>query len=336
MRVLVVGAGFSGATIARELAEAGNQITVIDQRSHIGGNAYDYLNEHGIRVHKYGPHLFHTNNEKVYKWLSQFTEFTPYKHKVKAILDDGRYATLPPNLDTKEMVGEDNIVDIFYRPYTKKMWGMEIEDLDPSILKRVKIRDDHNEYYFPNDEFQCIPKNGYTSVFKNILDHKNITVKLNTSFDKSMEHEYDHTFNSMPIDQYFDFCHGELPYRSIKFWHENIPTPKLLPTTTVNFTHDGPYTRMTEWKNIPCHGANDKWTTITYEEPCDYRDNDMERYYPVKDVDGKNRKIYEKYKEMAHDNITFIGRCGMYVYIDMHQAISSALATAREFLEDSR
>lgn len=336
MRVLVVGAGFSGATIARELAEADYQVTVIDQRPHIGGNAYDYLNEHGIRVHKYGPHLFHTNNEKVYKWLSQFTAWTPYKHKVKAILNDGRYATLPPNLDTKEIVGEDKIVDIFYRPYTKKMWNMEIEDLDPSILKRVKIRDDHNEYYFPNDEFQCIPKNGYTAVFENILDHKNITVKLDTPFDHSMENDYCHTFNSMPIDQYFDFCHGELPYRSIKFWHENIPIPKLLPTATVNFTHDGPYTRMTEWKNIPCHGTNDRWTTVTYEEPCDYRDNDMERYYPVKDVDGENRKIYEKYKEMAHDNITFIGRCGMYVYIDMHQAISSALATVREYLKDRR
>jgi UDP-galactopyranose mutase len=330
--ILIVGAGFSGAVIARELAEVGHIVTVIDKRDHIGGNAYDFENEYGIRVHKYGPHLFHTNNKDVVDWLSKFTEWLPYKHKVKAILNDGRYVTLPVNKETKEIVGEENVVDIFIRPYTKKMWDKDIEELDPTILQRVPIRDDYNEYYFPNDEYQLMPKDGYTKIFERIFDHENINVNVNTNFDKSIENEYDFIFNSMPIDQYFDFCHGELPYRSIKFHHVNIPAPKLLPTATVNFTHDGPYTRMTEWKNIPGHGINNCMTTITYEEPCDYTDNNMERYYPVKDLENKNRDIYRMYREMVPKNMEFIGRTGLYAYLDMHMAIASSLATSKRFI----
>lgn len=333
MTILVVGAGFSGAVIARELAEAGQSVYVIDKRSHVAGNAHDQINPHGIRVHTYGPHLFHTNNKDVYEYLSRFTEWIPYKHKVKALLEDGRYVTLPVNKETAEIVGKDKIVDTFFRPYTKKMWGMEIEDLDPSILQRVPIRDDDNEYYFPNDEYQAIPHMGYCSLIWNILNHKNISVRLNTPFNKPLENFYDHVFNSMPIDEYYDFCYGELPYRSIKFHHVHLPAPKLLPTATVNFTHAGPHTRMTEWKNIPHHGENDEMTTITYEEPCDYKDNNLERYYPVKDASGQNREIYKKYAAIPNEKVTFIGRCGMYVYIDMHQAVASALATAKQFLK---
>jgi UDP-galactopyranose mutase len=333
-KILVVGAGFSGAVIARELAEAGHKVDVIDVRDHVAGNAYDYNTPYGIRIHKYGPHLFHTNNKKVYDYLGKFTEWIPYKHKVKAILNDGNYVTLPVNRATKDIVGEDKIVDTFIRPYTKKMWGMEIEELDPSIINRVPIRDDFNEYYFPDDEYQAMPRDGYTQLIKNMLDWDGITVRLGLKFEKSMEQHYDHIFNSMPIDAYYDYCHGELPYRSIKFHHVTLPVPKLLPTATVNFTHDGPYTRMTEWKNIPCHGHNDKYTVLTYEEPCDYRTNDMERYYPVKDVSGTNREIYKLYAEIKHPKMTFIGRCGMYVYIDMHQAVASALSIAHKYLRE--
>ena len=336
--ILVVGAGFSGAIIARELAEAGNNITLIDERNHIGGNAYDYLNEYGIRVHKYGPHLFHTNNEKVFNYISKYTECVDYKHKVKAQLSDGNFVTLPVNKETKNIVGENNIIDTFIRPYTKKMWGLDIEELSPDIINRVPVRDDYNEYYFPDDKYQAIPKNGYTKIFENLLNHKSIEVKLNTKFDKSMLSDFFHVFNSMPIDVYYDFMFGELPYRSIKFHTVHIPSPKIFPLTQTNFTHNGPYTRITEWKNIPCHGENDQMTTLTFEEPCDYKDNNMERYYPVKDIDGKNRDIYKKYAAYNKNNdpnITFIGRCGMYVYIDMHQAISSALATARSYLKNN-
>lgn len=334
MRILVVGAGFSGAVVARECASAGHLVKVIDKRNHIGGNAYDYIDENGIRIHKYGPHLFHTNNEKVVQWLSQFTEWVPYQHKVKAQLNDGTYVTLPVNKETKEIVGEENVLDIFFRPYTKKMWGKSLDELDPSIINRVPIRDDDNELYFPNDEYQMMPKNGYTEIFKNILNHSNIEVECNVEFHQSMEEEYDYVFNSMPIDMYFNYDYGELPYRSIKFHNVVLQQPKVLPTATVNFTHDGPYTRVTEWKNIPAHGENDYTTVLTYEEPCDYKDNDYERYYPVKDIEGTNRETYKKYKERVNeDKMTFIGRCGMYVYVDMHQAISSALATARRFLD---
>lgn len=334
MRILVVGAGFSGAVVARECAAAGHLVKVIDKRDHIGGNAYDYIDDNGIRIHKYGPHLFHTNNEKVVQWLSQFTEWVPYQHKVKAQLNDGTYVTLPVNKETKEIVGEENVLDIFFRPYTKKMWGKSLDELDPSIINRVPIRDDDNELYFPNDEYQMMPKNGYTEIFKNILNHSNIEVECNVEFHQSMEEEYDYVFNSMPIDMYFNYDYGELPYRSIKFHNVVLQQPRVLPTATVNFTHDGPYTRVTEWKNIPAHGENDYTTVLTYEEPCDYKDNDFERYYPVKDIEGTNRETYKKYKERVNeDKMTFIGRCGMYVYVDMHQAISSALATARRFLD---
>ena len=333
MSFLVVGAGFAGAVIAHELANDGHQVTVIDERDHIGGNAYDYTNEHGIRIHKYGPHIFHTSNETVYNWVTQFGEWIEYKHKVKAQLSNGEYVTLPVNKLTKEAVGEENILDIFYRPYTKKMWDKEIEELDPNILKRVAVRDDDNEYYFPKDIYQIMPKDGYTKVFEKILDHQNIVVKLNTPFHKDMESDYQHVFNSMPIDVYYDYRFGELPYRSLKFHNVNLPMVRALPASVVNFTNNSPYTRIAEWKNFPEHGSNDKWTTLTYEEPCDYIDNDYQRYYPVKDIDGINQTIYKTYKEIENTKVTFIGRCGMYVYIDMHQAVMSSLAIVKRFKE---
>ena len=332
MKILVVGAGLSGATIARECAEAGHDVKVIDARDHVAGNAYDYVNEHGIRVHQYGQHLFHTNNKSVFDYLSKFTKWVDYKHKVKALLEDGRYATLPVNRETKDMVGEENVLDIFFRPYTKKMWGVELDDLNPEIINRAPIRDDDNELYFPNDEYQAMPEEGYTKIVKNMLHHHNILVYLNTDYSHRMNSEYDHVFNSMPIDQYYSFKHGKLPYRSIRFETVTVPMGSALPVTTVNFTHDGPKTRVTEWQKIPAHGTNKYNTTLTFEEPCDYADNDYERYYPVKDADGKNRELYEKYKNEESENVTFIGRCGLYAYLDMHQAVNSALATARKFL----
>jgi len=332
-KVLIVGAGFAGATVARELANDGHTVIVMDERGHIGGNAYDYTNEHGIRIHKYGPHIFHTSNKKVYDWVTQFGDWVEYKHKVKAQLADGQYVTLPVNKHTKEIVGEDNIIDTFYRPYTKKMWGKELEELDPSITKRIPIRDDDNQLYFPNAEYQVMPKYGYTEIFKEILDHKNITVQLNWTYGKDLEPLFDHVFSSMPIDVYYDYRFGELPYRSLKFYNIDLPMVRSLPTTVVNFTNDSPYTRITEWKNFPEHGSNDKLTTLTYEEPCDYRDNYYERYYPVKDINGENQRIYKTYKDIENPKVTFIGRCGMYVYIDMDQAINSSLATVTRFKE---
>ena len=324
--ILVVGAGFSGAVVARELADKGYQVHVIDKKDHVAGHAFDYTNHLGIRVHKYGPHLFHTSNQKVVDWLSRFTQWTPYQHKVKAMLADGRLVTLPVNAETKAIVGEENVLDIFFRPYTKKMWGKELEELDPSIINRVPIRNDLNELYFPNDTFQALPTHGYTRLIQNVLDHPNIQVVLNQAYQPNDSAGFVHTFNSMPIDEYFKFKYGELPYRSIKFHTVDIPSPRCFPVPSINFTHDGPYTRLTEWKNLPEHGSHPYQTTLTLEEPCDYKDNDMQRYYPVKDLSGKNQALYKKYREDTPENMTFIGRCGMYVYIDMHQAVSSAIS----------
>ena len=332
-KILVVGAGLYGATVARLLAEAGQEVEVIDKRDHIAGNAYDYINEIGVRVHKYGPHIFHTNNKRVYEWLGRFTEWIPYQHKVRAILEDGTEVVLPPNRTTADIIGEENIVDVLFRPYTKKMWGKDLEELDHSIFKRVPIRNDDNELYFPNDAYQGMPSKGYTTMVSKILDHQSIKVKLNTEFKKRMEHKFSHIFNSMPIDEYYEYRFGELPYRSIKFHHKNLPIPKVNSVPTLNFTHDGIYTRVTEWKNYPSHGENKYETTLTFEEPCDYKDNDFERYYPVKDISGENRQIYEKYQNIVNEKTTFIGRCGLYVYIDMHQAVNAAMQTASKYLE---
>jgi UDP-galactopyranose mutase len=262
----------------------------------------------------------------------------PYQHRVKAQLSDGRYVTLPVNRETKEIVGEEHVLDIFFRPYTKKMWGVELDELDPSIIKRVPIRDDYNELYFPNDPFQALPVEGYTVLVRNMLFHQNITIELDKAFSREMEADYDHIFNSMPIDQYFNFSLGELPYRSIKFHEFHLPMPLALPAPVVNFTHDGPYTRVTEWKQLTNSNNNMYMTSLTFEEPCDYRDNYQERYYPVKDVSGKNRDLYHQYVELAKENekMTFIGRCGLYVYIDIDQAIASTQATVRRFLKEQQ
>lgn len=333
MKFLVVGAGFAGAVYARELAEAGHTVDVIDSRDHVAGNAYDYVNENGIRVHKYGPHIFHTSNMKVVDWLSKFTEWVEHQHKVLAKHTDGDFYVLPPNRDTVARIGKENIVDVFFRPYTKKMWDKEIEELNPKILERVPIRDDDNELYFPNDDFQKMPVDGYTALFDRIFDHENITVKLNVLFDKSMENDYDHVFNSMPIDQYYDYEFGELPYRSIKFETFTLPERQVYKAATTNFTtYDGP-TRVTEWKNFPNHGDNHLATTLTYEYPCDYKDNNMERYYPVKDIEGVNAEIYEKYLTKDNSTVSFIGRCGTYQYLDMHQVINQSLISVRKFLD---
>lgn len=321
--ILVVGAGLAGSVVARELADNGYSVTVIDKREHIGGNCFDF-ESNGVRVHKYGPHIFHTNNGKVVEWLSNFTEWIEYKHKVKAFYDN-KFITLPPNNETKQILG-DKLFDVVYAPYTKKMWGSL--DVDKSVLDRIKVRDDLNEYYFPDCQYQYLPSNGYTKMFESILNHPNIKVKLETNFDKHMESDYNKVFSSMPIDQYYDYCYGELPYRSIKF--HNTTNHFEMPTPVVNFTDENKYTRITKWEMFPNHGSGQLYTL---EEPCDYKDNNMERYYPVKDVAGKNKVVYSAYKEIPNDKVIFIGRCGMYVYLDMDMAVATSLATIKNFIK---
>lgn len=329
MNYLVVGAGFAGATVARMLADLGHQITVIDQRDHLGGNAYDYVNQLGIRIHRYGPHLFHTSNQKVYDWLSRFTEWLPYEHHTLALLPDNSYVPWPANLNTLDRVPEDQYCETFIDPYSTKMWAQYYSQLDPEVVNRVRINRDRDNRCF-RDTYQVIPKFGYTKLFENIFDSPNITVKLSTRFDKSMEAQFDHVFNSMAIDDYYDQCYGTLPYRSIKFHHYDLPVPHVFPATTINFTNNSPYTRATEWKQIAGHGDNPYWTSITVEEPCDPVLVNNEKYYPVLTQD--NRELHQKYKSIVNDRVTFIGRCGNYVYLDMHQAISSTMSIVDKFI----
>jgi UDP-galactopyranose mutase len=332
-KILVVGCGLSGAVISRILADSGYQVKIIDKRDHIGGNIYDFVNDKNIRIHKYGPHLFHTNNKKVVDFIKSFAEWGEYKHKVKAILPDGNYVTLPVNKRTKEIVGESNIIETFFRPYSEKMWGLKLEEISPDVMNRVPVRDDDNELYFPNDKYQLLPKKGYTNFVNNLISHKDINIELNKIYSRELENDYHYIFNSMPIDQYYGFKFGKLKYRSIKFHHIDFPSPRLLPATTVNFTHKGPFTRMTEWKNLPNHGSNEEFTTITYEEPCDFEKNNNERYYPVKDLKGINRDLYLKYKSIKNQKVQFIGRLGLYSYLDMDQCINSAMKTAQAFVK---
>ncbi|MFD1914278.1 UDP-galactopyranose mutase [Halodurantibacterium flavum] len=369
--VLVVGAGFAGAVFARTLAEAGYHITVIDKRHHIAGNAYDEVDATGTRVHVYGPHLFHTSNMGVVKWLSRFTEWLPYRHFVDALLPSGQLAPLPINKTTLERffnvsldgegsvnnllaaqaVGISNpanaaeylnsrlgreLTDTFFRPYTKKMWDLDLEDLDASVVKRIPLRADDNRDYFPDDTFQGLPADGYTELFRRIFDHPSIEVHLNESFDRSREQFYDYTFNSMPIDEYFGFCEGDLPYRSIKFHTRIQDVGDETGASVLNFTDSGPYTRETYWRRLPGHAVKPSSVQpVTREEPCDYRDNNFERYYPVKRSDGASTLLYDKYKALAMEiegRTAFIGRCGTYQYLDMHQVINQSLQKANKWL----
>lgn len=378
--ILVVGAGLAGAVHARSLAEAGLRVDVIDRRPHVAGNAYDEVGPDGIRVHRYGPHLFHTANRGVLEWIGRFATWVPYTHRVRGLLPCGSLVPMPINLDTINIVFglalADEVAarahlarvavpteraanaaeylaaqigvtlrDLFFRPYTRKMWAMDLEELDAAVVKRLPLRFDRTDTYFPANETQVMPRDGYADFVSNILDHRNISVSLATGFDHAMLASADHCFASMPIDEFYDFCEGALPYRSIRFHHRAEPLPGAAGVwgphegesfSVVNFTDTGPFTRETAWHRLPhhVHRATGR-ATITREEPCDYRDNDLERYYPVKTADGSNEAIYGRYRTLAEGDrqrVTFIGRCGTYRYLDMDQVINQSLAGADRWL----
>ena len=368
--VLVVGAGFAGAVFARELAESGFTVSVIDRRPHLAGNAYDEATPCGVRIHRYGPHLFHTSNAEVFDWLTRFGEFVPYEHRVEAVLGL-TYVPLPVNRRTIGMVfkvtlnTEEDVkiflrqqsvptpaprnaaehlnsqigpvlTELFFRPYTKKMWGMDLEEIDASVVKRIPIRTDDEDRYFPNDRFQVLPRDGYTAIFQKIFAHPRIEVALSQGFDISMLGEYDYCFNSMAIDEFFANIYGPLPYRSIRFHHEMRERQDSRGSAaTINFTDDSPFTRETDWSRLPAHLLTDgPLKIVTREEPCDYRNNGLERYYPIKASDGRYDTAYRRYKALANklNTVTFIGRCGTYQYLDMDQVINQSLLGARRWI----
>jgi UDP-galactopyranose mutase len=229
------------------------------------------------------------------------------------------------------------LTDLFFRPYTRKMWNLELEELDASVVKRVPVRLDNEDRYFPAERFQFLPRDGYTRLFENILDHARIDVSFNQPFDKHMLRSYAHCFNSMSIDEFFDYRFGVLPYRSIRFHDTRVAsTPDRGAAATVNFTDNGPLTRATDWSRLPNHRVlPGPQVTITSEEPCDHSANNGERYYPVKRSDGRNEAMYERYRALAKQmpKLNFIGRCGTYRYLDMHQVINQSLNHAQAWLE---
>jgi UDP-galactopyranose mutase len=350
---LVVGAGFAGATIAERLAaHAGKTVLICDKRPHIGGNAYDHYDAAGILVHKYGPHIFHTNSRDVYDYLSSFTEWRPYQHRVLACVD-GQLLPIPINLDTvNRMYGtnytsfelaeffksvaepvpqvrtsEDVIVnkvgrelyEKFFRNYTRKQWGLDPSELDASVTSRVPVRTNRDDRYF-TDTYQVMPRRGYTAMFERMLSHPNIKILLNAEYReirRAIPHQ--EVVFTGPIDEYFEFRFGRLPYRSLDFQFETRNVPVAQPGPVVNYPNENAYTRVTEFKYLT--GQEHPKTTLVYE----YARADGDPYYPV--PRPENAALYKKYQELAETTpgVHFLGRLGTYKYYNMDQVVAQAL-----------
>jgi UDP-galactopyranose mutase len=350
---MVVGAGFAGAVIAERLASQCNiKVLVVDKRNHIGGNTYDYYNKDGILVHKYGPHIFHTNSREIFDHLSQFTNWRPYEHKVLASVD-GMLVPIPINLNTinqlyglnlssdqveaffeskaekmdRVLTSEDAVVskvgrelyEKFFRGYTRKQWDLDPSELDAAVTARIPTRTNRDNRYF-SDTYQAMPLYGYTKLFENMLSHPNIKIMLNTDY-KEIEGMI--PFNEMiytgPIDYYFDYCYGKLPYRSLEFKFETKETEVFQETGTVNYPNEHPYTRVTEFKYLT--GQKHSKTTIVYEYPKANGDP----YYPVPRTE--NAELYKKYQLLTNklSKVHFVGRLACYKYYNMDQVVAQSL-----------
>jgi len=352
---LIVGAGFAGSVLAERLAAGlGKRVLLVDRRPHIGGNAYDHLNEHGVRVHRYGPHIFHTNSDKVVAYLSRFTGWREYEHRVLAHVD-GMLVPMPVNLTTlsrlygrpfsaaqaqqffeerREAIGavktsEDIVVsqigrelyEKFFRGYTRKQWGLDPSELDRAVAARVPARTTADDRYF-TDSFQMMPLHGYTRLFENMLDHPNIDISLETDFrGLRRDLRYGRLIYTGPIDEYFDQRFGPLPYRSLRFRHETLDQEQFQPVAVVNYpSEDVPYTRITEYKHLT--GQHHSKTAVTYEYPC----ADGDPYYPV--PRPENAALFRRYQALgdAQPDVLFVGRLATYRYYNMDQVVAQALS----------
>jgi UDP-galactopyranose mutase len=352
---LVVGAGFAGSVIAERLARIAKQkVLLIDRRPHIGGNAYDHYNNDGLLVHKYGPHIFHTNSLKVFEYLSQFTQWRPYEHRVLASVD-GQLLPIPINLDSlnqlyglkmnsfeaeaflnsvaekkeKHLTSEDVVVsrigrelyEKFFRNYTRKQWGLDPSELDAAVTARVPVRVNRDSRYF-GDTFQAMPLHGFTRMFENMLDHPNIHILLNSNYQEIKDAVvYKHLIYTGPVDEFFGCDFGKLPYRSLHFKHETINKPVFQPVAVVNYPNEHLYTRVTEFKYLT--GQEHPKTSIVYEFP----QAEGDPYYPV--PRQENQQLYSKYKALADatPGVDFVGRLATYKYYNMDQVTGQALAT---------
>ncbi len=349
---LIVGAGFAGSVSARILADAGYQVVVIDKRHHVGGNAYDHYDVNGILIHPYGPHIFHTNSKKVFKFLSRFTDWRFYEHRVLASIK-GELYPIPINqktinkvfnlnlleheiedfLQTKRVpkatiktsedvvlssVGEE-LCNMFFRGYTKKQWGLDLAELSAGVAARIPTRTNDDDRYF-TDVYQFMPHLGYGVLFDKLLDSPNITVQLGCDFfEKRGDFNFGKLIYTGPIDAYFGYCYGKLPYRSLRFEHEYLNTNEYQSVGTVNYPNEYAYTRITEFKHLT--GQNIDGTSIVREYPCDVGDP----YYPVPTFD--NELLFKRYQALVdlEENTYFVGRLAQYRYYNMDQVVAAAM-----------
>lgn len=358
---LIVGAGFAGSVLAERLAtQANKKVLIIDKRDHIAGNAYDYYNNDGILIHKYGPHIFHTNSKDVFEYLSQFTPWRQYEHKVLASVD-GQLVPIPINLDTinklynlnlssadvenffaeraekvdRVKTSEDVVVskvgrelyEKFFRGYTRKMWDLDPSELDASVTARVPTRTNRDDRYF-TDTYQAMPLYGYTHMFSNMLSHKNIKVMLNTDYKEIIDIiPFKNLIFTGPVDEYFNYCYGKLPYRSLEFKFETIDKEVFQPTGTVNYPNEQLYTRITDFKYLT--GQIHPKTAVVYEFP----KAEGDPYYPV--PRPENAELYKKYQQLASTmkNTYFVGRLATYKYYNMDQVVAQALTTFKKIMQ---
>jgi len=352
---LIVGAGFAGSVLAERLANgSGKKVLICDKRPHIAGNAFDFYNDEGILIHKYGPHIFHTNSKEVFDYLSDFTEWRSYQHRVLAHVD-GMLVPMPINLDTiNKLYGlnltsfeveeffaklaektehirtsEDVVVskigrelyEKFFRNYTRKQWGLDPSELDASVTARVPTRTNRDDRYF-TDSFQAMPKHGYTRMFEKMLDSPNIKIMLNCDYREIInQFSFKETVYTGPVDAFFDYRYGKLPYRSLEFKHETHDAEQFQSAPVVNYPNEQPFTRITEFKYLT--GQEHKKTSIVYEYP----QAEGDPYYPI--PRKENADIYDKYKTLAdaRADVHFVGRLATYKYYNMDQIVAQALMT---------
>jgi UDP-galactopyranose mutase len=360
--LLVVGAGLAGATVAERAASLGRSVLVVDRRPHVAGNTFEELDDHGVRVHRYGPHIFHTNSEKVWRYLSRFTDWREYEHRVLADVD-GQLLPFPINrttinrlygldLSTDEEVAafladravrcdrvktsEDAVVskvgrdlyERFFRGYTRKMWGLDPSELSAQVCARIPVRLNDDDRYFA-DRYQAMPADGYTAMVKRMLRSSRIEVRTGTSFDDLRDgyrrDDYDHLVWTGPVDEFFGRHYGPLPYRSLSFEFQSVLVARQYqPVAVVNSPDaDVPWTRRTEYRWLT--GQPGDWTTLSTEYPS----ADGPPYYPI--PRPENQELYVRYKCLAdrRTDVTFVGRLARYQYLNMDQVVAQALQTFR-------
>jgi UDP-galactopyranose mutase len=350
---LVAGAGFAGAVVAERMArQFDKKVLIVDRRDHIAGNAYDCLDESGVLIHRYGPHIFHTNSTEVFDYLSQFTQWRPYEHRVLASVDD-KLVPIPINLDTvnrlygleltsdeleryfasvaepREVIrtSEDVVLnrvgrDLYeklFRGYTRKQWGLDPSELDSSVIARIPVRTNRDDRYF-TDTYQAMPLRGYTRMFENMLDHPNITILTGADYrEVARTAKFRELVYTGPVDEFFDCRYGKLPYRSLHFRHEHLNVDKFQPAAVINYPNLHDYTRVTEFRYLT--GQAHQSTSVVYEYP----QAEGDPYYPV--PRKENQELYSKYQALASATTRtwFVGRLATYKYYNMDQVVAQAL-----------